>query len=162
MEEEENPFLTKFCQFYSTSCTHAPQHGRSTQTRKHHTVCACLSQSVPVYLLSDTMSSLPSALEGRVNGGSNCDALATWVGQLLRHLSGAVHAWIDDIPTVPICYPAKPQRDSDKKRGKKTMLSLTLVLYREMTVMLELHRQRNTTTFDVILPCQSRLRRLGV
>jgi len=47
-----------------------------------------------------------------------------------RHLIGDAHEWINEIPTVPTCDPAKPQpreRAWDYQRGKKTLLSLTLV-----------------------------------
>ena len=40
------------------------------------------------------------------------------------------HKWINEIPTVPIYYLAKPQpreRAWQNQRGKKTLLSLTLV-----------------------------------
>ena len=40
--------------------------------------------------------------------------------------------WINEIPTVPIYYLAKPQpreRTWENQRGKKTLLSLTLVSY---------------------------------
>jgi hypothetical protein len=40
------------------------------------------------------------------------------------------HEWINEIPTVPIYYLAKPQpreRAWNNQRGKKTLLSLTLV-----------------------------------
>jgi hypothetical protein len=43
--------------------------------------------------------------------------------------SGA-HEWINETPTVPIYYLAKPQpreRAWQNQRGKKTLLSLTLV-----------------------------------
>ncbi|CAF2098296.1 unnamed protein product [Brassica napus] len=39
------------------------------------------------------------------------------------------HGWISEIPTVPVYYPAKPQRRDrawQNQRGKKTLLSLTL------------------------------------
>ncbi|CAN6801390.1 unnamed protein product [Brassica oleracea] len=39
------------------------------------------------------------------------------------------HEWINEIPTVPVYYPAKPQpreRAWQNQRGKKTLLSLTL------------------------------------
>ena len=76
---------------------------------------------------------LPSALnvkvkefnQARVNGGSNYDSL----------ISDA-HEWINEIPTVPIYYLAKPQpreRAWKYQRGKKTLLSLTLVWHCEMT-----------------------------
>ena len=47
-----------------------------------------------------------------------------------RHLISDAHEWINEIPTVPIYYLATPQpreRAWDKQRGKKTLLSLTLV-----------------------------------
>jgi len=39
------------------------------------------------------------------------------------------HEWINEIPTVPIYYLAKPQQGNgwQNQRGKKTLLSLTLV-----------------------------------
>ena len=47
-----------------------------------------------------------------------------------RHLISDAHEWINEIPTVPIYYLANPQageRACSKQRGKKTLLSLTLV-----------------------------------
>ncbi|GJP85146.1 hypothetical protein CLOP_g15240 [Closterium sp. NIES-67] len=47
-----------------------------------------------------------------------------------RHLISDAHEWINEIPTVPTHYPAKPQpreRAWKNQRGKKTLLSLTLV-----------------------------------
>uniref|UniRef100_A0A9L0SGN1 Uncharacterized protein n=1 Tax=Equus caballus TaxID=9796 RepID=A0A9L0SGN1_HORSE len=47
-----------------------------------------------------------------------------------RHLISDAHEWMKEIPTVPNCYPAKPQprqRAWRNQRGKKTLLSLTLV-----------------------------------
>jgi hypothetical protein len=47
-----------------------------------------------------------------------------------RHLISDAHEWINEIPTVPIYYLAKPQpreRAWKKQRGKKTLLSLTLL-----------------------------------
>jgi hypothetical protein len=47
-----------------------------------------------------------------------------------RHLISDAHEWINEIPTVPIYYLAKPQpreRTWVDQRGKKTLLSLTLV-----------------------------------
>src|SRR5271165_1908409 len=44
------------------------------------------------------------------------------------------HEWINEIPTVPIYYLAKPQpreRAWKSQRGKKTLLSLTLVRFCE-------------------------------
>ncbi|VDM48579.1 unnamed protein product [Toxocara canis] len=46
-----------------------------------------------------------------------------------RHLISDAHEWINEIPTVPIYYLAKPQpreRAWRTQRGKKTLLSLTL------------------------------------
>ncbi|PKA46750.1 hypothetical protein AXF42_Ash021133 [Apostasia shenzhenica] len=53
-----------------------------------------------------------------------------------RHLVSDAHEWINEIPTVPIYYPAKPQPREwawYNQRGKKTLLSLTLVRLCEMT-----------------------------
>ena len=51
-----------------------------------------------------------------------------------RHLISDAHEWINEIPTVPTYYLAKPQpRAWDNQRGKKTLLSLTLVRLCEMT-----------------------------
>ena len=50
--------------------------------------------------------------------------------QMPRHLISDAHEWINEIPTVPIYYLAKPQpreRAWKNQRGKKTLLSLTLV-----------------------------------
>ena len=47
-----------------------------------------------------------------------------------RHLISDAHEWINEIPAVPIYRPAKPQpreRSWRDRRGKKTLLSLTLV-----------------------------------
>jgi hypothetical protein len=52
-----------------------------------------------------------------------------------RHLISDAHEWINEIPTVPIYYLAKPQpreRAWQNQRGKKTLLSLTLVRLCEM------------------------------
>ena len=49
-----------------------------------------------------------------------------------RHLISDAHEWINEIPTVPIYYLAKPQpreRTWEDQRGKKTLLCLTLVIY---------------------------------
>jgi len=53
-----------------------------------------------------------------------------------RHLICDAHEWINEIPTVPIYYLANPQpreRAWKNQRGKKTLLSLTLVRRCEMT-----------------------------
>ena len=55
--------------------------------------------------------------------------------QMPRHLTSDAHEWINEIPTVPIYYLAKPQpreRTWQNQRGKKTLLSLTLVRNCEM------------------------------
>ncbi|EIN04323.1 hypothetical protein PUNSTDRAFT_76431, partial [Punctularia strigosozonata HHB-11173 SS5] len=47
------------------------------------------------------------------------------------HLISDAHEWINEIPTVPIYYLAKPQpreRAWQNQRGKKTLLSLTLTV----------------------------------
>ena len=47
-----------------------------------------------------------------------------------RHLISDAHEWINEIPSVPIYYLANPQpreRSWHNQRGKKTLLSLTLV-----------------------------------
>jgi hypothetical protein len=54
-----------------------------------------------------------------------------------RHLISDAHEWINEIPTVPIYYLAKPQqgeRTLQNQRGKKTLLSLTLVRLCEKTL----------------------------
>ena len=76
--------------------------------------------------------------QARVNGGSNYDSLkvAKCLVQMPRHLISDAHEWINEIPTVPTYYLAKPQpreRAWDNQRGKKTLLSLTLVRLCEMT-----------------------------
>nr|CDS30781.1 expressed protein [Hymenolepis microstoma]CUU98133.1 hypothetical transcript [Hymenolepis microstoma] len=56
--------------------------------------------------------------------------------QMPRHLISDAHEWINEIPTVPIYYLAKPQpreRAWQNQRGKKTLLSLTLVRLCEET-----------------------------
>ena len=47
-----------------------------------------------------------------------------------RQIIVGAHEWINEIPTVPIYYLANPQpreRAWHNQRGKKTLLSLTLV-----------------------------------
>ena len=49
---------------------------------------------------------------------------------MTRQITTDAHEWINEIPTVPIYYLAKPQpreRAWNCQRGKKTLLSLTLV-----------------------------------
>ncbi len=53
-----------------------------------------------------------------------------------RHLISDAHERINEIPTVPTYYLAKPQpreRAWNDRRGKKTLLSLTLVRLCEET-----------------------------
>jgi hypothetical protein len=57
--------------------------------------------------------------------------------QMPRHLISDAHEWINEIPTVPIYHLAKPQpreRAWHNRRGKKTLLSLTLVRLCGMTL----------------------------
>ena len=75
-----------------------------------------------------------------------------------RHLISDAHEWINEVPTVPIYYLAKPQpreRAWAKWRGKKTLLSLTLVWLCEVTWEVqrkwESNRQWDTTTLIVVL-----------
>ena len=47
-----------------------------------------------------------------------------------RHLISDAHEWINEIPTASIYYLAKLQlreRALENQRGKKTLLSLTLI-----------------------------------
>src|SRR5271155_622634 len=49
--------------------------------------------------------------------------------QMPRHLISDAHEWINEIPTVPIYYLAKPQpreRAWQNQRGKKTLNSMGL------------------------------------
>ncbi|KRZ00770.1 Retrovirus-related Pol polyprotein from type-1 retrotransposable element [Trichinella zimbabwensis] len=60
---------------------------------------------------------------------SGCPA-NTEPSQMPRHLISDAYEWINKIPSVPIYYLAKPQpreRAWQNQRGKKTLLSLTLV-----------------------------------
>ncbi|KAI1317416.1 hypothetical protein EDD11_008480 [Mortierella claussenii] len=60
-----------------------------------------------------------------------------------RHLISDAHEWINEIPTVPIYYLAKPQpreRAWQNQRGKKTLLSLTLVETEFILLLLALRR----------------------
>ena len=53
-----------------------------------------------------------------------------------RHLISDANEWINEIPIVPTYRLAKPQpreRAWDDRRGKKTLLSLTLIRHNEMT-----------------------------
>ena len=67
-------------------------------------------------------------VNGPLTGGSNYDSLK--VSQMPRHLISDAHEWINEIPTVLTYYLANPQageRACTQQRGKKTLLSLTLV-----------------------------------
>jgi hypothetical protein len=72
-------------------------------------------------------------------GAQGANAVMHWrdqPSQMPRHLISDAHEWINEIPTVPIYYLAKPQpreRAWKKQRGKKTLLSLTLVRLCETT-----------------------------
>ncbi|KAI8002668.1 hypothetical protein LOK49_LG08G00002 [Camellia lanceoleosa] len=66
----------------------------------------------------------------RLLAGPSAKEQSTQNCQMPRHLISDVHEWINEIPTVPVYYPAKPQpREWTWKnlRGKKTLLTLTLV-----------------------------------
>jgi hypothetical protein len=55
-----------------------------------------------------------------------CSSCSRGESGLPRH----AHEWINEIPTVPVYYPVKPQpreRAWRNQRGKKTLLSLTLL-----------------------------------
>ena len=64
-----------------------------------------------------------------------------------RHLISGAHEWINEIPTVPIYYLAKPQpreRTWEDQRGKKTLLSLTLVDPKAHPLHARLQRPKRT------------------
>ena len=70
-----------------------------------------------------------------------------------RHLISDAHEWINEIPTVPIYYLAKPQsreRAWHIQRGKKTLLSLTLVwsvgCHRGCSI------RRSASNLEILLP----------
>ena len=53
-----------------------------------------------------------------------------------RHLVSDAQTWINETPKISTYYVAKPQpreRAWDSQRGKKTLLSLTLVRFCEIT-----------------------------
>ncbi|KAK3175842.1 hypothetical protein Dsin_032712 [Dipteronia sinensis] len=68
---------------------------------------------------------LPRASNSRLRTGS----------QMPRHLISDAHEWINEIPTVPVYYPAKPRQGNGlaESAGKEDLLSLTLVRLCEMT-----------------------------
>ena len=56
-----------------------------------------------------------------------------------RHLISDAHEWINEIPTVPIYYLAKPQpreRAWQNQRGKKTLSKLNGVENSDYTISL--------------------------
>ena len=62
--------------------------------------------------------------------------LNAYGSQMPRHLISDAHEWINEIPTVPIYYLANllpRERAWNNQRGKKTLLSLTLVRLCEVT-----------------------------
>ena len=82
---------------------------------------------------ADAMCFLPSALtvkvkkfyQAGVNSGSTFDSL-----NIPRHLISDMHERINESPTVPVYYLVKPQPGAQawqNQRGKKTLLSLSLV-----------------------------------
>ncbi len=52
--------------------------------------------------------------------------------QMPRHLISDAHEWMNEIPTVPTCYLAKPQ-PRERAWQNQRMLSLTLVWHCEET-----------------------------
>nr|KYP42799.1 hypothetical protein KK1_035781 [Cajanus cajan] len=66
-----------------------------------------------------------------------------------RHLISDAHEWINEIPTVPVYYPAKPQpreRAWRNQRGKKT---LNLVWNKRVKARLILISSTNTNRESV-------------
>ena len=64
-----------------------------------------------------------------------------------RHLISDAHEWINEVPSVSTYFSVKPQlreRAEGEERGKKTLLSLTLVrlcgTFRKMQNRWELRR----------------------
>ena len=64
-----------------------------------------------------------------------------------RHLISDAHEWINEVPSVSTYFSVKPQlreRAEGEERGKKTLLSLTLVrlcgMFRKMQNKWELRR----------------------
>jgi hypothetical protein len=65
-----------------------------------------------------TLSTLPSIRDFNIN------YIVFTGSQMPRHLISDAHEWINEIPTVPIYYLAKPQpreRAWQNQRGKKTL-----------------------------------------
>lgn len=74
------------------------------------------------------------------------------------HIISDVHEWSNEVPTVPGCIPAKPQpweRAWKNQRGKKTLLSFTLVGRCRVIMGIERNwegnRQCNTSTSCITL-----------
>jgi len=72
-----------------------------------------------------------------------------------RHIISDVHEWSNEVPTVPSCIPAKPQpreRAWKNQRGKKTLLSFTLVS--RCRVIARIERSWETSVANVTpAPC---------
>jgi hypothetical protein len=69
-----------------------------------------------------------------------------------RHLISDAHEWINEIPTVPTYYLVKPQpreRTWQNQRGKKTLLSLTLVRLCEISLEVKNKWEKQ---FDLEIP----------
>uniref|UniRef100_A0A834VHH4 Uncharacterized protein n=2 Tax=Arthropoda TaxID=6656 RepID=A0A834VHH4_SARSC len=81
--------------------------------------------------LSGDMDVGTEELSGSAESGALSSVLENpKASQMPRHLISDAHEWINEIPTVPTYYLAKPQpreRAWQNQRGKKTLLSLTLV-----------------------------------
>ncbi|KAI3355021.1 hypothetical protein L3Q82_017842 [Scortum barcoo] len=86
------------------------------------------------------VASLAGVFGGQVSvSDASVEGGLAWRGsgsQMPRHLISDAHEWMNEIPTVPTYYLAKPQpreRAWQNQRGKKTLLSLTLVWHCEET-----------------------------
>ena len=75
-----------------------------------------------------------------------------------RHLISDAHEWINEISAVPVCYLAKSQpreRAWQDRRGKKTLLNLTLVSFYETAAVHRRQREGGRQTqelFAVVTP----------
>ena len=81
-------------------------------------------------LQSERCVSKPAGWRGSRDSNARGEPGTIEGSQMPRHLISDAHEWINEIPTVPTCRPAKSQpreRAWQSKRGKKTLLSLTVV-----------------------------------
>ena len=66
---------------------------------------------------------------GAIRAMAEGSVILPFGSQMPRHPISDAHEWINEIPTVPIYFLVKPQpreRAWGRKRGKKTLLSLTV------------------------------------